>query len=71
MDDEVVREAIALASELRRAESRETLIQLLCLRFGEVPDWARARIEVSDSGQLARWFKQLAQAETLEQALAD
>jgi hypothetical protein len=46
------------------------VVRQLELRFGELPPWARERIEAADQGLLDRGAERLLTASTLEQALA-
>jgi hypothetical protein len=46
------------------------VVRQLELRFGELPPWARERIEGADQGRLDRVAEQLLTASTLDEALA-
>jgi hypothetical protein len=46
------------------------VLRQLELRFGELPPWARERIEAADQGHLDRLAERLMTASTLEEALA-
>jgi predicted transposase YdaD len=42
------------------------LLRLLRKRFGELPEWVRARLEQASIEQLEHWGEQLLQADSLE-----
>jgi len=48
----------------------DVLLKLLGLRFGDVPETSRARIEAAKPEQLDVWIERVLTAETLEQVLA-
>ena len=67
-----VREAVMTAAERLRAEGRlaerrETLLRLLRLRFGEVPQAVVERVQKAKADSLARWLDRFATVETLPQ----
>ncbi|MCC5873651.1 MAG: hypothetical protein JJU22_14715 [Gammaproteobacteria bacterium] len=50
------------------AEAR-VLLRLLTLKYGELPDWARERIEAADSETLLVWLDRVLTADSLEAVL--
>ena len=71
MAEEIDRNVFELARQVRREGLQQTLVQLLTLCFGPLPEGTRSRIEAADEQQLARWFDQLKTAESLDQALSE
>jgi hypothetical protein len=53
---------------MRRGEAR-MLTSLLQLRFGELPEAARQRIETADPDTLLRWSERVLTAESLDDVL--
>jgi hypothetical protein len=53
---------------MQRGEAR-MLTSLLQLRFGELPEAARQRIETADPDTLLRWSERVLTAESLEDVL--
>ena len=49
---------------------RQTLGKQLAFRFGALPEWATARLEVADSAALDAWTERVLTAPSLEEALA-
>ena len=45
------------------------LTKLIRRRFGELPDWATARLQSAEPEQLEYWAEQIFDAETVEQLL--
>jgi len=52
----------------RQAEAR-VLLRQLTLKYGELPDWARERIEAADSETLLVWLDRVLTADSLEAVL--
>ncbi|WP_437337418.1 DUF4351 domain-containing protein [Sorangium sp. So ce394] len=48
---------------------RSTLLRLLGLRFGELPEPIEARIRAADAGQIEGWTDRVLTAPTLDDAL--
>jgi HEPN domain-containing protein/predicted nucleotidyltransferase len=53
----------------RAEERRELLLRLLSLRFGELPQEARARVNAADPALLERWVERVLFAQTLSEVL--
>jgi hypothetical protein len=69
--EEIDLDVMALARRIRREENRDTLVQLLILRFGSLSREQRRRIEEADDQLLARWFEQLQSATSIDDVLAE
>ena len=63
-------EARGEAKGLRKGENL-ILSRLLKLRFGDLPEWAKARIGAAEPEQLEAWADRVLSASTLEETLAD
>lgn len=59
-------ERIGIKKGLRQGESR-LLRRLLIQRFGELPDWAEARLQEAALEQLETWSDRVLEAGTLEE----
>lgn len=57
--------------EGRLEGQRSTLLKLLRLRFGELPEPIEARIRAADAGQVEGWTERVLTAPTLDDALAE
>ena len=71
MAEQIDFDVMELARRIRKEEKRDTLVQLLALRFGWLSDEARGRIAGADERQLALWFVQLRTAESIDDVFAD
>lgn len=47
----------------------KTLTNLIQLKFGNVPEWARQRVEQASQEQLERWTAAILTADSLESML--
>ena len=55
-------------ADMLRAEGRvETLMRLLTLKFGALPEGAQARLRAASADQLATWTDRVLTATTLEE----
>lgn len=57
--------------EGRLEGQRSTLLKLLRLRFGELPEPIEARVRAADAGQIEGWTERVLTAPTLDDALAE
>lgn len=71
MDEKYDPKVLELARRVREGEYRETLERLLALRFGQLPPAYRSRIAEADGTSISVWFRRLAHADTLEEALEE
>ena len=55
----------------RESERREVLLELLCARFGPLPEPAAAQVRAADPAQLKRWLVRVVTAPTLAEVLAE
>ncbi|MFD4456895.1 Rpn family recombination-promoting nuclease/putative transposase [Nocardia sp. NPDC058480] len=64
------KEAIVTTAEMLEARgAAKTLIRLLGHKFGEVPEWAIARVRSASAAELDRWTDQILTATSVEDAL--
>ncbi|WP_437723446.1 DUF4351 domain-containing protein [Sorangium sp. So ce861] len=57
--------------EGRLEGQRSTLLKLLRLRFGDLPEPIEVRIRAADAGQIEGWTERVLTAPTLDDALAE
>jgi predicted transposase YdaD len=50
-----------------RQEAADALLRVLALRFSDVPEWARARIEVANLQMLRDWLEKAVVRERLDE----
>jgi hypothetical protein len=53
----------------RKAGQEQSLVKLLCSRFGALPETVAARIRAANSAQLDAWFDRALTAATLHDVL--
>ena len=51
--------------------SRSTLLELVRLRFGEMPEPIVARVRAADAGQVEGWAERVLASPTLDDALTE
>jgi hypothetical protein len=74
LENKVLGPMILEAEEKGRSEGRqegvhELLVDLLTGKFGELPEWAEARLRAASQEELRAWAKRALRANTLEETL--
>jgi hypothetical protein len=72
MENSVIRDIVNQASaEARLQAKREDLTAMLRHRFAELPEWAEAKLQSAELGDLDRWIVRMSDAPaTIEDALS-
>ncbi|WP_280400766.1 hypothetical protein [Nocardia carnea] len=68
----LAKEVAMTTAEQLRAEGQSrgqirTLLRLLALKFGTLPDWVAERVEAGDSAELELWTERVLTANSLEE----